>query len=304
MSGINPMELEKHIHMSINLADAPIEAIGAYFRSAREGVPTALVKHPTGGWFVICTAGQGPVIIWKESMGGWIERIEDLFQSVGCRDFNGLNRSVYNGTSCGAWVEAIGPGRSVERKEKQIWTVFYTLVQEDEGWKVTCSGFNHDGTPMNIHCFDAPREVLSYFHVDHNGDCSLDPKVVSNGMLPNNDDILKVSHINKMVRVRARFDVPVYKYHTGGVCVGSIVEGTEQCADPVTLYFPFYASQFWEALTGIEEQCNEIWNETHGCEKCWPEGTVDQYGNEFEPGEIGAPVNPDCGACSGEGAII
>jgi len=90
----------------------------------------------------------------------------------------------------------------------------------------------------------------------------------------------------------------------GGVRVGSIVEGTDRCADPVTLTYPFLAGEFWEALEDIERQCNTIWKETHGCEKCWPEGTVDQYGNEFKPGEVGAPVNPECPGCGGDGIIL
>lgn len=90
----------------------------------------------------------------------------------------------------------------------------------------------------------------------------------------------------------------------GGVAVGSIVEGTERCADTIELKFPFEAKAFWDALEDIEKQCDEIWKATHGCEKCWPEGTCDEYGNEFEPGEVGAPVNPDCKGCEGNGIIL
>lgn len=93
--------------------------------------------------------------------------------------------------------------------------------------------------------------------------------------------------------------------HTSnGVRVGSIVEGTDQCANPVELSFPFTDKEFWAALDDIEKQCDAIWKDTHGCEKCWPNGTVDQYGNTFEPGEIGAPVNPDCPGCGGDGIIL
>jgi hypothetical protein len=48
-----------------------------------------------------------------------------------------------------------------------------------------------------------------------------------------------------------------------GVRVGSIVEGAEQCAEPISLTWPFTEAQFWEALQDIENQCEEIWNETH-----------------------------------------
>lgn len=33
---------------------------------ADEGVPTAIGKHPTLGWYVIESSGQGPYLIWSE----------------------------------------------------------------------------------------------------------------------------------------------------------------------------------------------------------------------------------------------
>lgn len=44
----------------------PIEGVMVMNESIREGVPTAMVKHPKHGYVVICKSGQGPYVIWIE----------------------------------------------------------------------------------------------------------------------------------------------------------------------------------------------------------------------------------------------
>jgi len=89
------------------------------------------------------------------------------------------------------------------------------------------------------------------------------------------------------------------------VQVGSIVEGTDRCTEVHDLPFPFQKEEFWQAVEDVETEADEIWKDTHGCEKCWPEGTCDYWGNEWKPGEIGGkPVDPDCPECSGDGVVI
>ena len=48
-----------------------------------------------------------------------------------------------------------------------------------------------------------------------------------------------------------------------GVEVGSIVEGSEACATPVKLHYPFDSKALWEALDGIEAECSELWDEAN-----------------------------------------
>ena len=86
-----------------------------------------------------------------------------------------------------------------------------------------------------------------------------------------------------------------------GVVVGSIVEGADECPPAIRTEFPFKISEFWNALEQIEDQCDVIWNDTHGCEDCWPDG----YTNGIEELEFGCwPINPDCEECSGEGVVL
>lgn len=74
-----------------------------------------------------------------------------------------------------------------------------------------------------------------------------------------------------------------------GVRVGSIVEGTDVCTETRSFVWgKFTDVEFWNALTQIEEQADEIWNATHGCQDCNMDGAI----------------NPDCKTCHGEGAIF
>ena len=78
-----------------------------------------------------------------------------------------------------------------------------------------------------------------------------------------------------------------------GVVVGSIVEGVDYGTETHELTYPFKLEDFWAALKKVEEEADQIWKETHGCDDCEEE-------NEF--GYI--PINPKCKSCEGEGAII
>ena len=94
----------------------------------------------------------------------------------------------------------------------------------------------------------------------------------------------------------------VYKYTTcgawieftpTGVVVGSIVEGIEECTPSHTLDYPFSQEAFSAALTTVEEEAAELWDNSHGCDDC----------GDPNPNEL-TPINPDCETCGGEGVIM
>ena len=90
----------------------------------------------------------------------------------------------------------------------------------------------------------------------------------------------------------------------GGVKVGSIVEGSDEGAEAVTVKYPFVIDHFWDAVQNIKDQCDAIWKATHGCEKCWEKDGVFDESGQF-PLEFGSwPINPECPECNGEGTII
>jgi len=49
-----------------DICGAPAGAVELAKRESDTGAPTGIAKHPTLGWFVIQTTGQGPYIIWEE----------------------------------------------------------------------------------------------------------------------------------------------------------------------------------------------------------------------------------------------
>ena len=80
-----------------------------------------------------------------------------------------------------------------------------------------------------------------------------------------------------------------------GVAVGSIVEGVDWGTDTYSLYYPFKESELWAALEKVEEEANEIWESTHGCDEC---GEPDEYNG----GHI--HINPECPSCKGDGISV
>ena len=68
------------------------------------------------------------------------------------------------------------------------------------------------------------------------------------------------------------------------------------------------AGNGWSAMDDAREAFLDALSEhraqTHGCEHCHPDGTCDEWGNEFAPGELGVPINPNCVSCEGAGACL
>jgi hypothetical protein len=54
------------------------------------------------------------------------------------------------------------------------------------------------------------------------------------------------------------------------------------------LIWPFTVKQVRRAMKAVEDEAQEIWDATHGCEGC---GTA-------------PAVNPNCKACGGHGEVI
>ena len=79
-----------------------------------------------------------------------------------------------------------------------------------------------------------------------------------------------------------------------GVELGSIVEGVDEGTQTYALNFPFSIDQFQDALQSVEDEAQEIWNATHGCEDCGDECVHTGY----------TPINPECKTCEGFGTII
>lgn len=70
------MDTEKYLVPSEtwHTCGAPTDAIEVAEEGTAEGIPSGIAKHPTLGWVVLMSAGQGPFVAWAK---GWeIESIK------------------------------------------------------------------------------------------------------------------------------------------------------------------------------------------------------------------------------------
>lgn len=86
--------------------------------------------------------------------------------------------------------------------------------------------------------------------------------------------------------------------------VAGYCEGSDWEHETYRLEFPFTEEAIDKAIEKADQDGCETWNQTHGCEKCHPDGSCDQWGNTFAPGEVGGPIDPNCKECGGHGSIL
>jgi hypothetical protein len=93
-----------------------------------------------------------------------------------------------------------------------------------------------------------------------------------------------------------------YKYTSCGpyltvgpesIVIGSIVEGVDWGTQDHVLNWPFTVKDVRRAMKDVEDEADEIWRDTHGCDECVP-SQYDGY----------RTITPGCPGCSGEGIII
>ena len=92
------------------------------------------------------------------------------------------------------------------------------------------------------------------------------------------------------------------KFSVSGYC-----EGIDIDCDVHEVFLPCTPDEIDAAISQADKDGNDLWAQTHGCQKCHPKGTCDEYGNEFSPdGDnwVGQPINPDCVECEGSGVAL
>jgi hypothetical protein len=96
--------------------------------------------------------------------------------------------------------------------------------------------------------------------------------------------------------------------------ISSIVEGVDAEVSPVRVEWdPENRSRdeletdFWEAVTYVDECADAIWMDTHGCDECarlWGYVAEDDFGLPCEGYDGITRVHPECTICDGEGVAI
>jgi len=87
--------------------------------------------------------------------------------------------------------------------------------------------------------------------------------------------------------------------------VGSIVEGTDACVDPVEART---RKELDDAIEAVDARAREIWDETHGCTVCdaMHDGRRIRTEKAAEKAgySVGGPVHPGCPVCKGDGVCL
>jgi hypothetical protein len=98
------------------------------------------------------------------------------------------------------------------------------------------------------------------------------------------------------------------------LCVSSIVEGIDACTDTLEVTclpddladlandseeepHSVLSRIFWAAVESVNQQADDLWKETHGCESC-----AKHFGVELDYEH--SPVWSDCPDCGGSGEVI
>jgi len=232
-----------------------------------------------------------------------IRNLEELVNHVGAAHdtIEAIAHRVYKDTACGAWVLARPPGPRARLYQWWRAEIALTVV----GLRVIGIAPPHKayirpclaGYPETL-----PVEVAEYLQLAsvESGWSSYmnlkkDEELGVWKMLETSGARLRSSNPALIRKLRFEVTLPSKRMDRGGVAIGSIVEGVDVEVGPVELRYPFSEEDWWEAVRGVEDEAQRIWDETHGCEHC---ATASGGPRRFRA------VDPDCKECGGHGIII
>ncbi len=223
-----------------------------------------------------------------------IKSLKDLADVIGANrpDLKSIEHRLYKDTSCGAWINSFKPGhiKGAEKEKtikahgrKGLGGIYWTLFTMN-GRKITDDAIikrvvEYARAFKSPNGFRSTNKILS----------------VIDKALTEPSDRFTVRKIGKVKRiVTFKLSVAPLKKHKGGVKIGSIVEGVDHGTGTHELFFPFTEKTWWEAVKEVEDEAKDIWDETHGCQDCYPEEDTTETN----------PINPECKSCKGQGTII
>jgi len=208
--------------------------------------------------------------------------VDNLKEFLKARLFNEetfaeVKRITYRSTDCGAWItEEIVDGDSRCKSDLQ--------KQYDDAIDDLNKIYNNLDSDTKKQVEKLDEEFWRGLHLGF--------MQWANDVRPNS---FSKSQINLALgRLKKGEEKDIWPTETIGVTVGSIVEGVDWGTTPHTLRYPFEIQDFWDALQAVEDEANEIWYDTHGCDDC---GTKHpEWGTQM--------INSECKTCKGEGVII
>ena len=86
-----------------------------------------------------------------------------------------------------------------------------------------------------------------------------------------------------------------------------VCESSDHEFEPHIVTLPCEPQELFDAIGRADADGEAEWDNSHGCPDCHPDGYCDEWGNEWSPEEdnwVGQPINKNCAACNGHGAIL
>ncbi len=196
-----------------------------------------------------------------------IRNLSDLLHVFGERfsgdpqvDGRALSRRLFKSTACGAWAHLVEPGKYQAGKRIETWTarVNSSIVGP------LCVHVRKKGR-RKVDSLKAPEHVRDYLLLG-----GANPRVLQDVTWKellgfDLDDHLKRRTLVGPSSLVLTFEVeaPVMKRHTGGVLIGSIVEGSDASVQPEEMRYPFTEADLYRAIENIESEADELWNEAN-----------------------------------------
>jgi len=182
-----------------------------------------------------------------------ISNREDLLAYFGARDEAHFQRLLYKRTDCGASVHFLAPGRQRVGTRVEVWSA-RILGAAGGAYCPMVRRRGRAGQPQR----EAPEYVKAYLHLDANGSMDV-PWELIRELRAGENGVLRVTWQRGCVMVTFEVVAPVWKAHTGGVAIGSIVEGSDAEVPARELYYPFSSERLEAVIQAVEEEADALW---------------------------------------------
>lgn len=247
-------------------------------------------------------------------MSAKIRNVHDLAAHLGADEdtSESIARRVYKDTACGCPCE-------VRTGQTGTESITYTVKVHISitGWRVN-TWRRHGNLKQWAHKSPLPEGLADYLLVGKQG-IGISPSLCAEGMerieiakefgrdwmreLELDEQLIRKTRSGKLAYyLTLKIDEPTIGelFSVSGYCEGSDREHQER-----TVSFPCTPAEIDDAISAADEDGKQTWNETHGCQACWPEGYSDEHGNEWTVEDwVGQPINKDCENCKGNGVVI
>lgn len=183
-----------------------------------------------------------------------------------------LDRWIYKGTDCGAWLAIVAPGPKTVRTMDM--PVYFSYEPVDGGFRLLEACF-YGSLPEGIirEACDAGLDHPTW-KIDLEGlDASwafqaacVDPetRMADEGGREFLATCESCDDLAPWIGDLGGYEIPTGENHLGGIRVGSIVEGSDAEVTADALMFPFTLADWDQTIDWVEGEVEVLWNEANG----------------------------------------